>query len=217
MAERQCVNTEAHLAVGWALAQFGGGRSSRAIRAAVTIAAIAPDADALAWVFGPEIYAESHHSLGHNVFFSLLVSATAVWLCRPHSWWRILLLTQAAFYLHYFGDYYFTRFPLVYFWPLSEREFLGPWRFGLDHPVNTLLSYLSLAMLAGSAAVLGRTPIELVWPTLDQRLANLVRPRPLRCHVCGGSANEVCCQCGMPACLSHGRLTRQMRVRCSAC
>lgn len=211
------MNTETHLAVGWILAHLGGGHQTRGFRAAVTFAAVAPDLDALSYVLGRVAYGHIHHALGHNVFFSLAVTAAAIGFCRHSRWWKIFLFTQLAFYSHYFGDYFFTKFPLVFWWPISDREYLGPWRFGLDHPVNNALSYLSFMVFIVMAMIYRRTPIEIISPALDQRIVNLFRPQPLACHICGGRANERCVECSEPACLRHGRLTRRFAVRCSRC
>lgn len=209
------MNTEVHLAVGWLLANLAAPEDRRA-RALVTLSALAPDVDALSFFFGPAAYSEYHHTVGHNIFFSLAFSALAIWLSRSHRL-RILLLTQIGFYTHYFGDYFLTRFELVYFWPISNRPFIYSYGIGLDHPINLGLGYASFVGFVLMAMWFKRTPIEMVSIELDRRIVNLFRRKPLACHVCGGKANEMCVDCGQPTCVRHGRVTKRFAVRCSEC
>src|SRR4051812_42696157 len=124
------MNSEAHVAAGWILAHCGGAETRR-FRAVVTFAAVAPDLDVISYAWGERAYATYHHAVGHNVFFGLIVSiACAMWM-RPQ-WRKVFLFTQLAFYSHYFGDYFFTRFPLEFFWPISTKGFIYSYRIGLD-------------------------------------------------------------------------------------
>jgi hypothetical protein len=214
------MNVEAHLAAGWVLAHCAPRslRESRAFRGAVTFAAMAPDLDAISYVFGERAYATYHHAVGHNLFFGLLVSIVLTGL--PAFRGRrgtVLLYTQLAFYSHFFGDYYFTRFPLEAFWPLSHKGYIHSYRIGLDHPINLFLSYFSFVLIILMGGLFKRTPMEFLSPELDHRLVNLLRAKPLRCHVCGRKANETCTDCARAVCSRHGRITRGFRVRCTAC
>jgi membrane-bound metal-dependent hydrolase YbcI (DUF457 family) len=212
------MNTEAHLALGWVLAHAGGAREGRGFRAAITIAALAPDLDALSYAFGPRAYSNWHHAAGHNIFFSFASSAACVWFCRRSSaWWKVLAFSQLAFYSHFFGDYFFTRFPLEFFWPVSHRGYIYSYRIGLDHPINLVFGYASFLLFVAYGMIYQRTPIEIISVELDRRIVNLFRRRRLSCHVCGRGAVEICSRCGRAACLRHGRIGRGFRVMCSAC
>lgn len=211
------MTTEAHMAAGWILAHLGG-RETRRFRALVTFAAVAPDLDAISYVFGTNAYANTHHALGHNIFFSLLLSGLCAWLFRARGrrgMVKMLLFSQLAFYSHYFGDYFFSGFPLVYYWPVSDRDFIYSFKFTLGHPINLAFSYASLVIVIAMTPLVGRTPIELVWPELDRRLINLLRRRDLACHICGRRANERCTTCGQPCCLRHASLDRHARIHCT--
>jgi hypothetical protein len=209
------MNTEAHLALGWILAHCGG-EETRRFRRLVVFASLAPDLDVISYLGGPDAYSRLHHALGHNVFFSLLVSACAMAMFR-HKPWKILLFTQLAFYSHYFGDYFFTRFPLEFLWPLSTKGYIYSYRIGLDHWINTVFSYGSFALFAAMAVPWKRTPIELVWPKLDQRVVNLFRKKAMACQVCRRGASESCARCSRPVCLRHGRITLGCDVLCPEC
>lgn len=212
------MNTEAHLAAGWVLAHCGGPHETRRFRAVVVIAALAPDLDVLSYVFGERAYATYHHAVGHNLFFGALVSLICpAFFSGWRQRWKVLLFTQLAFWSHFLGDYFFTRFPLEAFWPFSHKGYVYSYRIGLDHPINTFFSYFSFVIFLATALMYGRTPLELLSPELDQRVVNLLKPRRHRCHLCGRGANEACASCGRSVCLRHGRITAGFRVRCSHC
>lgn len=212
------MNTEAHLAMGWILAHLGG-REDRRFRAIVVAAALAPDIDAASYIFGSWTYADWHHVLGHNVFFSVLVSAVAMLLSRRSGWGllKILLFTQIAFYTHYFGDYFYSGFPQEYWWPISKEGFRYPHHMALNHPINQVFGYLSLVTIVVIGIVCKRTPMEFFSVELNKRIVNLFRRKTLTCHICHGRANERCAVCGEPVCQRHGRLTRRFAVVCSEC
>ncbi len=209
------MTTEAHLAAGWVLANLSG-EDSRRWRAWVTFAAVAPDLDALSYVFGEHVYADIHHALGHNVFVSVVLSIAGMLVYRARPW-KAALMTQVAFYSHYFGDYFFTRFPLLFFWPVWDEGFVYSYRIGLDHPINLTLSYGSFALFLAGVWIWRRTPVELIWPELDRRIVNLLSRKNAHCHACGRGSNETCCVCGRNICMHHAKLTGGMRVVCRRC
>lgn len=209
------MNSEAHLAVGWALAHWGG-VPGRRFRAVVAAASLVPDIDCLAYAFGERAYATYHHAIGHNVFFFVLASAASVLLFRNNRL-RVWIVVQLALLSHLLGDYFLTRFPLEFFWPVWNKGFIYGYKIGLDHPINNALSYLSLLFFVVMAVFYKRTPMELLSVELDQRIVNLFRHKPLTCHVCGRKANERCGTCGQPACMRHGRIGRGFGVTCQRC
>ena len=209
------MNTEAHLAVGWILAHAGGAETRR-FRRLVVFAALAPDLDVLSYVGGPNLYAKLHHALGHNLFVATLLSGFCVAMYRQKPW-KMLLFSQLAVWSHLLGDYFFTRFPLEFFWPVSSKGYIYSYRIGLDHWINHVFGYASFLCFIRMAMRWKRTPIELVWPKLDERVVNLFRKRTLICHVCGKGASETCSICSKPACLRHGKITRKCDVICSTC
>lgn len=221
------MNTEAHLALGWALAHLGG--RSRRWLGLITAASLAPDIDVIGYVGGERLYSELHHALGHNVFFAGLLSALGWWIWRAGekeaprperleaNGLKVILFMQAAFWLHWLGDYFLTRFPLQLWWPVSRQGYIYSYRIGLDHPINIALGYLSLLVIVIMAAVYKHTPIMLVWPALDQRIVNLFRRKTLTCTACGTKANERCSACDRPLCMKHGRLDWRARVHCYEC
>ena len=205
----------AHASLGWMLAEAG--RGDRAFRAAVLAAALAPDLDGLTVLLGTAAYDHYHHLLSHNALFSLLVSLVAVALCR-RSILKVFLFTQLAFYTHYFGGYFFTKYPLYWLYPFSDRPFFTENSVWVGHPVNQVLNFAFLLFLGLVAWRTGRTPLEVLSPNLDRRIVNyLFRSKSATCHLCSANTNEVCETCGYPVCKRHFSLTRGFTVNCVEC
>jgi membrane-bound metal-dependent hydrolase YbcI (DUF457 family) len=209
------MNIEAHLACGWVLAHLGGNETRR-FRGLVTFAAVAPDIDVISYAFGIDSYATFHHAIGHNIFFGLLVSVISVLLIRRRRL-KVFVFTLLAYGTHYYGDYFFTRFPVKAFWPISDHGYLHSNRIGLDHSINLFFSYLAMLLIVLVAWRFKRTPLEFISPELDCRVVNLFRQKPLKCGLCDQSANEWCSVCQQPVCGRHGRITRRFLVVCRKC
>ncbi len=159
--------TPAHAGIGWLLAEAGKGDSM--FRRWVFLAAVLPDTDGILMFFSINLYSIYHHVWTHNLLFSLLVSGIAVAFCRGLRW-RAFLFTQIAFYAHYFGDYFFTLWPLHYFYPFSDITFFYRHGIPLYHPFN----YWATIVLTGAVIILSlwlrRSPIEVFSPALDHRV-----------------------------------------------
>jgi hypothetical protein len=157
----------AHAGVGWLLAEAGGG--DRRFRSWVLLASILPDIDAVTYLLGPTMYLKYHHMLSHNLLFSLIVSGLSAYFCREYRW-KAFLFTQLAFYSHYFGDYFFTRFKLYFFFPFSNVSFEFSKAFYLGHPINWVLMFTGILLLAMLAVKFKRTPVEVFSVNLDRRV-----------------------------------------------
>jgi hypothetical protein len=193
-----------------------GGRESRRFRVAITLAAIAPDIDVISYLWGERAYSSYHHYFGHNLFFGLGFAIASMCFFKARRW-KVFAFTALAFASHYYGDYFFTRFPLGAFWPFWNHGYIYSYRIGLDHPINLFFSYLSFVVFIVMGVIYKRTPVEIISPATDQVIVNLFRAKPLACGTCGRSANERCSRCDLPVCQRHGRLTWRFRIICAAC
>ena len=97
----------------------------------------------------------------------------AIYFCRENnSWPKIFIWTQLSFHCHYFRDYFFTKFPIQYFWPLNDAGFLYQDSLALWHPVNKVFQWLYVAALIALAIKFKRTPVEVISVKWDQKVVN---------------------------------------------
>jgi hypothetical protein len=179
-----------HFLVGWAVANTSA--LDRRSRALVTLAGIAPDADAAGII--PELltrgsshplawFTEYHHILGHNVAFAVIVTALSALLARSGRW-KTALLAAISFHLHLLGDVVGARGPDGYQWPIpywlpfSDR---GQWAWSREWSLNAWPNFAITAALllwtfwfAWSA---GRSPLEMISPRADAEFVATLRRR----------------------------------------
>ncbi|MGA1869606.1 MAG: metal-dependent hydrolase [bacterium] len=204
-----------HAGLGWFLANIGD--EDRRFRGSVLLASIIPDIDGITVFLGLTSYDQYHHLFCHNLLFSLAVSLISVWFAKKRRI-KTFIFTQLAFYTHYFGDYFFTRYPLYYFWPFSDKAYLSPHGVWIGHPVNYIFCLLALLYFVYIAAKYGRTPIEPFHPILDLRLVNTCfRRKPLSCSFCGRSTNEFCSHCNSSVCKHCAIIDKNFEIFCSSC
>jgi len=115
------MQVECHIAVGWLMGNLVPG-ADRRFRALITFSAVAPDLDALSYVFGPTAYNNCHHCYGHNIFAGALFTILCTILARPGWRWITALFAALGFASHWLGDYFFSGWPLKTFWPISNVE-----------------------------------------------------------------------------------------------
>ena len=205
----------AHAGVSWFVANLCKG--DRRLRTAVFLCGVLPDLDGFGMFINADLYLKYHHVLTHGLVFSLISTLAATVICRGYRM-KALLLTQGAFYLHYFGDYFFTRWRLYYFAPFSMASFGHPRAVWLYHPINTVFVVLAMLAVIAIGVVYKRTPLEILSPSLDARVVNLLfRARRHRCSICNWPGNEVCISCGALLCIRHSWLSRGLSIQCREC
>ncbi len=207
------MHLESHLAIGWLMGNLVP-RADRRFRALVTFSAMAPDLDGVSYLLGPDAYSRAHHVYGHNIFAGIACTILCAALASPG--WRIrtTLFAALAFASHWVGDYYFSGWPLMTFWPFSRHDVMYRPRIGLDHPINMVFGYVSLAFLFLSPFVWKRTVFETFWPAMDRLLSGYTQPRTLSCALCHRPTAQQCARCGKPICLRHGKISRQLTITC---
>jgi membrane-bound metal-dependent hydrolase YbcI (DUF457 family) len=194
--------------------------SDRALRGWCVAAAVAPDVDAVSYLFGDVAYSRYHHTFGHNVFLGAALVAAVAWAERrrgPRRWLAFTALVALAFASHLLADAKLSAYPIEPFWPLSRAAFEFHPNLGLAAPINTWLVYASLAtmiLLAGWKRV---SPLDLISPHLDRRVRRAVSPRRLACGHCGRPCSDRCDSCAAPVCARDGRIGAGFRLSCPRC
>jgi membrane-bound metal-dependent hydrolase YbcI (DUF457 family) len=210
---------QTHVGLGWVVGVLAPG-SDRRLRAWCTAAAILPDIDAGAMLFGMDAYVRWHHKPGHNLF----LGAACVIAAAVHFWSRPLrqrcmavALVAVCFASHLLTDMKLSGWEVYLFWPFSERGygFMPIWALG--HPLNTWLAYTFMTLPWLLAFWRGATPLELISPKLDRIFLNAFRKKPWECRTCKAACNNECDGCAGPVCMTHGRINWRFRMSCPEC
>jgi hypothetical protein len=163
-----------HVLSGWVVASAIPDLTPRERLLAMT-AATAPDLDGLAIVAGRDAFETYHHVIGHNLFFGLLVTLLVVrWSTHKRT---MALLALGLFHLHLVMDSFGSGcdWGISYLWPLVQREWVNPWRWEFFSWQNMVAAYGLLLVTIVIAAHQGRTPLEMLSPSLDRQLVGLAR------------------------------------------
>ena len=178
-----------HFLAGWLVANAG--RLERRDRTLVTLAGIAPDADALGVV--PEIltrqstrplpwFSEYHHVLAHNLAFGLLIALAVFALARRRC--EAALLALVSFHLHLLGDLAGARgpdgyqWPIPYLWPFAPgREWTWGGQWELNAWPNVVFTGAALAVTIVLALKRGYSPLEMISSSADRAVVETLRRR----------------------------------------
>ena len=210
---------QTHAGLGWVFGLLPPA-SDRRLRAWCAAAAVLPDLDAGAMLFGMDAYVRWHHKPGHNVFLGVLCvgAAFAHFLGRPaRQRWTAVTLVALSYASHILTDMKLSGWEVYLYWPFSERGYAFQPMLALGHPINTWLAGIFMTLPWLLALWKPVTPLELISPRLDRIFLNAFRKKTLSCASCGVACNNGCDACGKPACMKHGRLDWKFRISCPAC
>lgn len=210
------MNFGGHVMAGWLLSHWGGENESE--RRAITLMAIAPDADGI-FVLGPAAWREWHRTFSHNIFWAALIPLAALLFLRRERRLALLPFLYISIASHYLLDLFVTGWwGLAPLWPLSKWEFLMS-----DYiPENVMKYYIQIglfiALLIPTIYLIrtrGRSPLEVLGRRVDQFFLRFITlPWGARCGVCGGRAFYRCDECGAALCGRHRSFSGFLRVLC---
>jgi hypothetical protein len=162
-----------HAAVGWLVAQPLAKRRDRIL---VTVAAVAPDIDGLGLLISDELYENWHHRLAHGIAAAVVTLVVCAIVSRSV---RGALLGVVAFHTHIAMDLAGSGpgWPILYFWPWSNTEWLPAWQWDLASWQNSTFGLAVILACLACAIPLGRTPVELFSPKADARVVEAIRSR----------------------------------------
>lgn len=213
------MHLEAHAGVGWLVGNVPP-TSDRRLRNWCLTAAVLPDIDAVAHLFGPQAYGKYHHTFGHNVFLGAALVGLVAWHYRDRPRRSALLaaaLVALCFGSHLLADAKLSAYEVYLLWPFSRQGFEFGMNLGLASPINTYLVYASFAAVFFIALWKHVTPLDVFSPRLDRLVLTPLRPRPYECTVCGRRCADRCETCQSPTCPRHIFISRQLQIRCSSC
>ena len=192
---------------------------NRRERAAIALAAAAPDLDGLALFGGGDAYYRYHHILFHNAGSTLAVIPLAgifFWK-RPLVW----LLVVFAFAMHMVEDYFTVAWPMRPWEPFSAMvtnlaNHVPTWMVQGVFQLAAILFILSMTVWIYRRH--HRTPLEIISPAFDRLIVGYaVLPWQNRCVDCTHRAHFRCGQCGRMVCANHGKITSGFKVQCNNC
>jgi len=143
-----------HLAISWLI---GHRLLELRDRRLVGWSGVAPDLDAPTVMAGAGAYSEYHHIVTHGV--AAAVAGTLLWTALARQRLKVLMLSLAAFHVHLVCDLLGSGrdWTIVYFWPVSRKEYLTPYGWLLASPQNAIVWLAAIAMTIWVAIRCGRT------------------------------------------------------------
>lgn len=164
---------QTHVLSGWCLGNLV--HLSRRERFFCMLAASLQDIDGFGFFISRALWWDYHHVLGHNLCFSLLLSAILAWL--SHHRLKAFIVYLILAHLHLLLDYYGSGpgWGIAYLWPLGDGYLVNPSAWTFDAWPNVISGYGFVAWTVGIAIMQQRTPLELPMPSLDQQLVTLAQ------------------------------------------
>ncbi len=145
-------------------------------RVLVTLCALFPDLDGIGILVNEEMYVALHHKLLHGIIALCVIPTLGGFLARS---FRVGLLCLLAYASHIVMDLAGSGpgWPIWFWYPFSNVEWLPTWQWDLASWQNTLLGLGVVLLCLFSAAPFGRTPVELVSRKADAHVVRAVRQR----------------------------------------
>lgn len=183
------MNPVTHALISWGLANAG--KLEKKDRILVTAAGIIPDIDGLG-IIGDffsqqpdqtfDLWSRYHHTLGHNLLFSLIVTLAAFGLSARKK--ASSLLVFFAFQLHLFCDIIGARgpdgcqWPIPYLWPFSDRlQLMWSGQWALNAWPNIAVTLVMIGLTLYLAWNKGFSIIGIFSEKADQALVFSLRNR----------------------------------------
>jgi len=139
------------------------------------LAASLQDVDGLGILVSEELYWNLHHALGHCLLFGVVLAAVLTFFSTH----KLLAFATylGLFHLHLVLDYYGSGpdWPLYYAWPFSRWEIENDRAWPFFSWQNITAAFVMLAWVVVIAVRQGRTPLEVIFPSLDRKLVAMLR------------------------------------------
>ena len=173
------MHVQTHILSGWCIANLVPRLTPRERLLSVMAASLA-DLDGLTIALGQEAYWYTHHVLGHNLAYGLVLSALLAAFTTRGLRTTGFVLYLALYHLHLVMDYYGSGpgWGIAYLWPFSPVQWrrADAWAFYSWQNISAAGAMVAWAVLV--VYLRGRTPLEAVMPNLDRQLVGLLGARP---------------------------------------
>jgi len=161
----------------------------------------------------PVTNAKLHHTFGHNVFLWALFVGWVTWQCRS---WLASVLSFLSFGSHLLADAQLSGWSCISGGLFSHEAIYFPAQSDWMRPSITagLLSPITVILLA---AIVGRTPLDIVSPNWINFFLAWFRRKDSMCGTCHRPCNQMCDRCKKPVCIRHATLRRGLSIVCPKC
>lgn len=168
------MHIQTHILSGWCVASLV--QLSPRERVFCMLAASLPDVDGLGRLVSEEWYWNLHHKLGHCLLAGVIIAAALVTWSSHRL--KMLALALSLFHLHLLMDYFGSGpgWPIDYLWPFSNWELENPHAWAFFSWQNLSAAGLLLIWTVWIAFRQHRTPLEVLYPSLDRRLIGSLPP-----------------------------------------
>lgn len=162
-----------HAQIGWLCSLPLERRRDRVV---VTLCSVVPDLDGAGLLVSEALYAAWHHKLAHGALAAVALPAVALAVTRRPAAAALALL---SFHLHVVADLVGSGpgWPIFYFWPFSDVEWLPSWQWDLASWQNAVIGMAITFTALGCALRYGRTPVELFSVRADAAVVRTLRAR----------------------------------------
>lgn len=207
------MQTLAHVQYGWALANSDK-KFDLKERSLITLAALAPDIDSLAIIFGKQAFYDYHHILLHNFLTLVIYTLIALAFTRKL---KVIVMVVLSFGIHLATDYITSDWDLLLFYPFSNfainlQTYLS--RETIIYILQPIFAYGIIPVTLTILIKYKRTFIEVISKKLDIILVNFITlPWKHKCDFCSNRALYKCSKCGKYLCSNH-RQFKNLEVFC---
>lgn len=165
-----------HILSGWCLGNLLPRFGPRQRLFCMVMAAI-PDMDGAGIVISQDLYWDYHHKLGHCLALGLALSAILARYSPRPGRWVAFAAYLAAFHLHLLLDFVGSGpdWPIYYLWPISSRAWENPHAWMLYSWQNITAGLMMIGLAVWIARGMGRTPLESLMPSLNEKFVAAVR------------------------------------------
>jgi inner membrane protein len=169
------MHVQTHIMSGWCIADLL--ELTPRERLFAMIAASAADVDGLGILVSIDYYVRYHHVLAHNLPFGLVLAIVLAFFSMHR--WKAFCLYLGLFHLHLLMDYFGSgpAWGFLYLWPFSNAMTQNAHAWELASWQNVVVTAALIAWTIVIAIKSGKTPFELIAPSVDRKIVDTLRSR----------------------------------------
>jgi hypothetical protein len=142
------------------------------------LAASLPDLDGITYILGREAYWSTHHIIGHNILYGILLCGILAAFSRHRI--KVFFLYLGLFHLHLVMDLFGSGpgWTISYLWPFNGHGFEINYCWPLYSWQNITAGILFLLWTLFIIRQKKRTPLEIIMPSLDHQIVDFFNKKP---------------------------------------